>query len=185
MKIHGIAYGSLFMLGVWVFLSSLVAAAPSTDLTSLLNMANQMNNEEQADAKELRSKVGDNQALITMADTLQQDHKANQTALEALAKQKNITLDSYSPNKDQQDRLDDLNGAAFNREFFKTDIADHKKALATFKSAKGNMTEDRDVVVYIDQTIPVLEAHLKMAENLQHDTNVLGSNENPANNKSQ
>ena len=37
--------------------------------------------------------------------------------------------------------------------------------------------------VYIDQTIPVLETHLKMAESLGHDDKVLGSAENPANNK--
>src|SRR5580658_10832076 len=90
-----------------------MAFARSTDVTSLLNMANQMNNQEEANAKELRSKAGDNQALVTMADTLSQDHKANQTALEALAKQKNITLDSYKPNEAEEDRLDNLNGAEF------------------------------------------------------------------------
>ncbi|MEA2681347.1 MAG: hypothetical protein QOK03_3069, partial [Candidatus Binataceae bacterium] len=36
----------------------------------------------------------------------------------------------------------------------------------------------------IDQTIPVLESHLKMAENLRHDNKVMGSSENPENNKS-
>jgi predicted outer membrane protein len=156
----------------------------SANVASLLNMANQMNNEEQDQAKELRSKAGDNQALVTMADTLTQDHKANQAALESLAKQENVSLDAYKPNKVEQDRLDNLNGAQFNHEFLTASVRDHKEALATFKKAKVDMAGDPNVKVYIDQTIPVLESHLKMAENLRHDDRVMGSAENPENNKS-
>src|ERR1700693_3297245 len=84
------------------------ALAQTTGVAALLNAANQMNNSEEDGAKELKSKAGDNQALITMSDTLNQDHKANQAAVEALAKQKNVSLDSYHPNKAEQDRLDSL-----------------------------------------------------------------------------
>src|SRR6202041_1359612 len=99
-----------------------IAFAQSPSAASLLNKAHQMNNEEQDEAKELRSKAGDNQALVTMADTLTQDHKANQSALESLAKQENVTLDSYKPNKIEQDRLDNLKGAEFNHEFLTANI---------------------------------------------------------------
>jgi putative membrane protein len=161
-----------------------LARAQAANVASLLNTANQMNNEEQDEAKELRSKAGDNQALVTMADTLTQDHKANQSALESLAKQENVTLDSYKPNKIEQDRLDNLKGAEFNHEFLTANIRDHKEALATFKRAKVEMAGDPNVKVYVDQTIPVLESHLKMAESLRHDDKVMGSAENPENNKS-
>jgi putative membrane protein len=160
-----------------------IVFAETTNVTSLLNMANQMNNQEEANATELRSKAGDNQALVTMADTLSQDHKANQAALEALAKQKNVSLDAYTPNKAEEDRLDNLKGASFNRAFLKMDVRDHKAALSEFKEARTDLSGDPDVKVYIDQTIPVLETHLKMAESLRHDNKVLGSTENPANNK--
>jgi putative membrane protein len=158
--------------------------AQSANVASLLNMANQMNNEEQDQAKELRSKAGDNQALVTMADTLTQDHKANQAALESLAKQENVSLDSYEPNKVEQDRLDNLKGAQFNHEFLTANVRDHKEALANFAKARADMAGDPNVKVYIDQTIPVLESHLKMAESLRHDDKVMGSTENPENNKS-
>jgi putative membrane protein len=160
-----------------------LALAQSANVASFLNKANQMNNEEQEQAKELRSKAGDNQALVTMADTLSQDHKANQAALESLAKQENVSLDSYKPNKAEQDRLENLKGAQFNNEFLNANVRDHKEALAIFKRAKVNMAGDPNVKVYIDQTIPVLESHLKMAENLRHDDKVMGSAENPENNK--
>ena len=159
------------------------AFAGSGNLESLLGTANQMNNEEQDMAKELKSKAGDNQALITLADTLRDDHKANQSAVEALANQKNISLKSYEKNRAAEDRLDNLNGSQFNEAFLKVETRDHEKALATFREAKTEFGNDPNVRVYIDQTIPVLEAHLKMAENLQHDDKAFQSRENTANNK--
>jgi putative membrane protein len=181
MKTRKIAIVASMVVG---FAMPPMAYAQSANLGSFLNMATQMNNAEEDNAKELRSKAGDNQALITMADTLTQDHKANQTALEALAKQKDITLDSYHANKEEQDRLDNLKGAEFNQAFLKMDVRDHKDALAAFEQAKVTFAGDPDVKVYIDQTIPVLQSHLKMAENLHHDNKALGSAENPENNKS-
>jgi putative membrane protein len=181
MKTRRIACLTTLLVGVLV---PPMAFAQSSDVSSLLNSASQMNNQEEDNAKELRSKAGDNQALVTMADTLTQDHKSNQAAVEALAKQKNISLDSYKPNKSEEDRLDNLKGAEFNDAFLQMDVQDHKDALATFKEAKATLGSDPDVKVYIDQTIPVLESHLKMAENLRHDNKVMGSSENPENNKS-
>jgi predicted outer membrane protein len=180
MKTRSIACVATLLVG---FSVPPMAFARSTDVTSLLNMANQMNNQEESSAKELRSKAGDNQALVTMADTLSQDHKANQLALEALAKQKNINLDAYKPNLVQEERMDNLKGARFDQAFLKMDVRDHKQALSEFKAARENLNGDPDVKVYIDQTIPVLETHLKMAESLRHDDKVLGSAENPTNNE--
>ena len=157
--------------------------AQSVNPVTFFNQANQMNNEEQDMAKELKSKAGDNQALITMADTIQEDHKANQAALEALASQKKVTLKSYEKNKAAQDQLDNLKGAQFNQSFLKMDIRDHEKALASFRRARSEFSGDPDVLVYIDETIPVLEAHLKMAQNLHRDDKMLGSKENAATNK--
>jgi putative membrane protein len=163
--------------------ASPMASAQSGNMVSLFDQANQMNNEEQDMAKELKSKAGDNQALITLADTMRDDHKDNQTALEALASQKKVNLKSYEKNKAVEDQLDNLKGAQFNETFLSMDIRDHQKALAVFRRAKSEFSNDPDVRVYIDQTIPVLEAHLKMAQNLHRDDKILGSQENAANNK--
>jgi putative membrane protein len=182
MKTHKIAGVTTLLVGLVV---PPAVFAQSGDVASLLNSANQMNNQEEDNAKELRSKAGDNQALLTMADTLTQDHKSNQAAVEALAKQKNVTLNSYMADQAEKNRLDNLKGAEFNDAFLKMDVRDHRNALAKFKEARASMSSDPDVKVYIDQTIPVLESHLRMAANLQHDNKVLGSNQNPENNKNQ
>jgi len=180
MKTGTIAFSAalLFVLG-----APPMAFAQSGNMASLFDQANQMNNEEQDMAKELKSKAGDNQALVTLADTMRDDHKDNQTALEALASQKNVKLKSYEKNKAAEDQLDNLKGAQFNETFLSMDIRDHEKALATFRRAKSELSSDPQVRVYVDQTIPVLEAHLKMAQNLHNDDKVMGSPENAANNK--
>jgi putative membrane protein len=180
MKTSTIAFSAVLLFALC---APHLASAQSGNLSSLFDQANQMNNEEQDMAKELKSKAGDNQALITLADTMRDDHKDNQTALEALASQKNVKLKSYEKNKAAEDQLDNLKGAEFNETFLRMDIRDHEKALADFRRAKSEFSSDPDVKVYIDETIPVLESHLKMAQNLHRDDKVMGSRENAANNK--
>jgi hypothetical protein len=85
MKTLTIACSAALLFGL---VAPALVFAQSPKLVSLLGQANQMNNEEQDMAKELSSKAGDNQALVTLADTMRDDHKANQAALEALAGQK-------------------------------------------------------------------------------------------------
>jgi len=170
----------LFSIPNW---SNAADTDASSGAASLLNKANQMNNEEEDMANLLHKKAGDNQALTTLSDTLKADHKANQAAAEALAHQKNIKLDSYTKDKATYDRLSDLSGASFNNAFFTAAIKDHRQAISTFEEAKGTAA-DRDMKIYIDQTIPVLQSHLRMVENLKRDS-AAGSPENPANNRAE
>jgi hypothetical protein len=41
------------------------------------------------------------------------------------------------------------------------DIRDHQKALAAFRRARSEFSSDLQIRVYVDQTIPVLEAHFE------------------------
>jgi putative membrane protein len=148
----------------------------------VLNRANQMNQEEQNMMSLAQNKAGDNQALKTMAVTISADHKANQQALEALAKQENVDLKNTENNSPAYNRLKNLNGAAFNQAFLNDQIRDHEQALRLFQDAR-NQAQSRGMRVYLGQTIPILRAHLQMAKNMKNDMASLGSPENPANNK--
>jgi predicted outer membrane protein len=158
------------------------ASAASQNAMTLLNGANQMNNEQQDAATMLRSKAGDNQAMITMADTMSGDFKANQEAVKALADSRKITLNTYKKDTAANDEMSKLNGGAFNAAFFARSVRDQKGAIETFKTASRSFRNDRDMQLYIDQTLPILKANLAMTENLQHHS-ALGSSENPANNR--
>jgi hypothetical protein len=158
------------------------ASAASRNAATLLNGANQMNYEQQDAAAMLRSKAGDNQAMITMADTMTGDFKANQEAVAALAGSRKITLNTYKKDTAANDEMSKLNGAAFNAAFFARCVRDQKGAIETFKTASRSFRHDRDVQLYIDQTLPILRANLAMTEGLQHQS-ALGSSQNPANNR--
>ncbi len=160
----------------------LAASAASRSAMTLLNGANQMNNEQQDAAAMLRSKAGDNQAMISMADTMTGDSKANQEAVKALADSRKITLKAYKKDTAANDAMAKLNGARFNSAFFAKSVRDQKGAIEAFKTARRSFSNDRDMQLYIDQTLPILKANLAMTENLQHHS-AMGSSENPANNR--
>ena len=162
---------------------ALTGTAFAQDAAALLNKANQMNYEEIETAKMARSAAGDNQALLTYADTIKKDHEANEDAVTALSRQKSIKLEGTNSDPVKKSPLNDLKGGAFNQAYLQEQIQGHKEALRAFEDARGQFKTDKDMELYVQQTIPVLEGHLKMAENLQRQAS-RGSNENPANNKS-
>ena len=149
----------------------------------LLNQANQMNYQEEQSAKVALSKAGDNQALMTYADTLKYDHQANEDAVSALARQKSIKLEGTESKSEITNKFNDMKGGEFDSAFLEDQVKDHEKMIGLFKQAREQFASDPDMRVYIDETIPVLESHLKVAENLHKDM-ASGSSENPANNKS-
>lgn len=182
MKIAVLACSALFLVAATPMLSQ--AQISNESLATLLNHASRINHEEENMASELQNKAGDNQALVTLATTISEDHKANESALKSLANQKNINLNSDQANNNSNNGLNNLKGAEFNRKFLSMEIRDHQKALAMFQHAKAEFANDPDVRVYIDETIPILETHLKMAQNLHRDDQMFASRENPANNNS-
>jgi len=159
-----------------------IASAASRNVTTMLDGANQMNSEQQDAAAMLRSKAGDNQAMITMADTMSGAAKANQEAVKALADSRKITLKEYKKDTAASDEMSKLNGAKFNSAFFAKLVRDQKGAIEAFKTARRGFRNDRDMQLYIDQTLPTLKANLAMTENMQRHS-AQGSSENPANNR--
>ena len=162
---------------------ALAGSAWAQDAASLLNKANQMNYEEIETAKLAHNKAGDNQALLTYADTIKRDHEANEESVSALSRQKSVKLEGTNSDKVDKSPLRDLKGGAFNEAYLRDQVQGHQEALREFESARGQFKSDPDMELYVQQTVPVLRAHLKMAENLKKHISE-GSTENPANNKS-
>ena len=158
-------------------------SAWAQDAASLLNKANQMNYEEIETAKLAHEKAGDNQALLTYADTIKGDHEANEESVTALSRQKSVKLEGTNTEKVDKSPMRDLKGGAFNEAYLADQVQGHKEALSEFQHARGQFKSDPDMDLYVEQSIPVLQAHLKMAENLKRHISD-ASTENPANNKS-
>jgi putative membrane protein len=62
-------------------------------------------------------------------------------------------------------KLAKLSGVAFDRAFAKVMVADHKKAVSLFNNEASN-GRDADIKAFASSTLPTLEDHLKMAQQL-------------------
>ncbi len=169
-------------LGIGMLLFIFAGAASAQDLGTLLNNANQMNYEEVATAKIAKDKAGDNQAMLTYAETIRGDHEANEEAVSALSRQRNVKLEGTDASKGEKSKLKDLNGGDFNAAYLDDQIAGHKAALSTFKAAERGFKGDPNVEIYIQQTLPILQAHLSMAQNLKYHLST-DSDQKSSNNK--
>ncbi len=78
------------------------------------------------------------------------------------------------PNAEQKKMyvLSKLSGAQFDKAFAKDMVSDHKKDIAKFeKEAKKH----GPVVQFAQQTLPVLQKHLKMAQDIENKGAAVGS----------
>jgi predicted outer membrane protein len=157
----------LTFIGSGFIADSAVAVETESGVSTLLNKANAMNYEEIELAKLARDKAGDNQAMTTFAKTLECDHKANEDAVTALSREKDIALSGTPASIEvKYKRMKSLNGTDFDRAFLSDAIKDHSEALAFFESDERQFRNDPSVYRYVQETIPVLRSHHQMARNM-------------------
>ena len=95
------------------------------------------------------------------------DHGKANAELKGLASQKNVTLPAALDAKHQamQEKLSKLNGAAFDTAYLAHMVAAHKEAVALFqREAKAG--KDAETKAFAEKTLPTLQEHLKMAQDL-------------------
>jgi putative membrane protein len=79
--------------------------------------------------------------------------------------------------KDQKDlraRLEKLNGAAFDRAFVDAQVKDHQKDVKFYQD-EGSRLQDPQLKSFAQQTLPVLQEHLQMAERAESQVGASGS----------
>jgi putative membrane protein len=96
-----------------------------------------------------------------------QDHGKANEELKELAQSKGVQLPA-APDKSHQkdmDKLSKLSGAEFDRQYAAHMLSDHKKDVSEFKK-EANQAKDSDVKAFAGKTLPTLQEHLTMAQNL-------------------
>jgi putative membrane protein len=93
------------------------------------------------------------------------DHSKANNELKHIASQKGETLPTTVSAKDKDviDRLSKLSGTEFDRTYMQYMVDDHKEDTEEFKR-EANSGNDPQVKAFAAKTVPVLEGHLKMAE---------------------
>ena len=115
---------------------------------------------------QLAQQNGQNQAVKDYGQMLATDHgAANQKAQQA-ATSMGVTNPPSGPNAKQKadyDKMAKMNGAAFDREFGKHMVKDHRKDIAAYQKASKKSDAAGQ---YAKETLPTLQKHLQSAQGL-------------------
>ena len=115
---------------------------------------------------QIAAEKGANEGIRSFGNTLEtEDAKAKKQAL-AVAKKLGVTPPTGMTDeaKAEREKLRDLSGEAFDREFASYMVKDHEKDIAEFKEKAAS--GDSRVSRMAKMQIPALEKHLKIAQGL-------------------
>jgi putative membrane protein len=117
---------------------------------------------------QLAQQKGSSDGVKNFGRQLETDHSdANQKAMN-VASSLSVTPPP-EPSKQQKEtyqKLSKLSGAAFDREFIKEAVADHKKDIAEYE--KEAKRQNDPAASYANETLPALHKHLQTAPSLEH-----------------
>lgn len=101
-----------------------------------------------------------------------EDHGKADEKLKAVAQQENIDLPDRKSSGEttEKARLDRLNGADFDRAYMKHMVAEHEQDINDFRKEATNSKDD-NVRKFASENLPVLQAHLKMARDINAKVN--------------
>jgi putative membrane protein len=104
------------------------------------------------------------------------DHSKAGDELKTLAQNKHITLPTEIDPREKalHDRLAKLSGQSFDRAYMQAMIADHRKDLNEFRM-ESKMGKDADVKGWAAKTLPMVEEHVKLAQNTTRSVGTSGS----------
>jgi len=113
-----------------------------------------------------QEKAGD-QRIRQFGERMASDHSQAAKELQQLASEKGVSVGSDLPSSDLRlrDRLAKLQPSAFDREYVKEMVKDHKKDVAEFRRM-SEKAQDPTLKAWVVKTLPTLEDHLKTIENL-------------------
>lgn len=95
------------------------------------------------------------------------DHGKANEELKSWASQKNVTLPTEldAKHKAEHTKLEKLSGAAFDRAYMASMVADHNKDVAAF-TRESKMAKDAELKAWAGKTLPTLQEHQKMAKTI-------------------
>jgi len=115
----------------------------------------------------LAQEKGSSDAVKQFGKRMVDDHSKATEELKQAAEMARIPVPSETPNKVKkaQDKLSKLSGAEFDRAYARTMVSDHKEDVKAFEreARDGALPVVRN---FAAKTLPTLQEHLKLAEEL-------------------
>ena len=108
------------------------------------------------------------QTVRNFGERMVTDHTKVNDELKKLAEKKKATLPTRLSKADSADMsyLEKLSSKDFDRAYAEDMVKDHEKDLKAFQTAAKDVS-DPDLKAFVKKTIPTLEAHLRMAKDMQ------------------
>lgn len=123
---------------------------------------------EEVELGQLAQQKASNQAVRDFGQRMVTDHSKANDELRALATQKGASLPTKMSYMERSttSHLQNESGASFDQAYVKDMVKDHKKDVKEFEKAVNDIT-DPDLKAWAQKTLPILQQHLQIAENLE------------------
>jgi putative membrane protein len=107
-------------------------------------------------------------AVKAFAQKMIDDHTAMESDVQGVATGMNVTLPTGMPKSEQKivEKMQALNGEAFDKAYAADMVKDHKKDLGDFRSANSR-TQNPQIQALTTKGADIIAGHLKMAEDMQ------------------
>ncbi|MFO1397392.1 MAG: DUF4142 domain-containing protein [Burkholderiales bacterium] len=111
---------------------------------------------------------GSSDSVKQFGQRMATDHQKAYDQLSQIASSKGVTVPTEPSKAHQRDaaKLEKLSGNDFDREYAKQMVSDHKKDVSEFRK-QAKSAKDPDVRNFAATTLPTLEEHLKMAQDME------------------
>ncbi|MEW7850045.1 DUF4142 domain-containing protein [Massilia aurea] len=142
------------------------AKLTAADRKAIMDMA--MSNMAEVEMGKMAQSKGQNADVKAFAQKMVDDHGKALTEVQTLAQSKGVTLPTEldAKHKAMGAKLEKMSGDAFDKAYTKQGgVGAHKETLAKLQKA-SKAAKDTDVKGQVDKMIPVVQEHLKHAEQL-------------------
>lgn len=115
----------------------------------------------------LAQEKGQSEGVKAFGKRLEADHSKANEQLKAIADSNGVKLPASMDKKHQAvvDKFSKMKGEDFDRSFAKNMVDDHKEDLSKFRK-EAQKGQNSELKQFASQTVPTLEEHLKMAQDL-------------------
>jgi putative membrane protein len=116
----------------------------------------------------LAAQKGSDAAVRDFGERMVRDHQKANQELTQLVMQKGAALPAASSKKEDEkiEHFKALSGADFDKAYIKDMVSDHRTDIKEFQK-EADKANDADLKVWVVKTLPILQEHLKMAQNVE------------------
>jgi len=123
---------------------------------------------EEVQLGQLAKQKAGSPAVKEFGERMITDHQKANDDLKQIAQKKGALIPNELSRHETSalDKLQNLSGAEFDKYYVSNMVRDHRKDVREFEKASQNLS-DPDLKAFAEKTLPTLQEHLRMAENLE------------------